>query len=68
MMRRYSRGIGRAREGGCMHRLGLLLEDKGLESKPLKCSVELGFRVSIVESKPLLFSSRDLCLNELEIS
>lgn len=47
---------------------GLLLEDKGLESKPLKCSVELGFRVSIVESKPLLFSSRDLCLNELEIS
>jgi hypothetical protein len=46
----------------------LPIEDKGLESKPLKCSTNLGFRVRIVEPKPLLFSSRDLCLNELEIS
>ena len=46
----------------------LPIEDKGLESKPLKCSTNLGFRVSIFEPKPLLFSSRDLCLNELEIS
>jgi hypothetical protein len=29
---------------------------------------KLGFRVSIIESKPLLFSSRNLCLNELRIS
>jgi hypothetical protein len=29
---------------------------------------KLGFRVSIIESKPLLFSSRNLCLNEPRIS
>ena len=46
----------------------LPIEDKGLELKPLKYSVKLGFRVTIVKSKLLLFSSRDLYLNELEIS
>jgi hypothetical protein len=52
----------------CFPSLSLPIEDKGLESKPLKCSTNLGFRVSIFKLKPLLFSSRDLCLNELEIS
>jgi hypothetical protein len=73
---RAARGVDPGRRGGGdaavverrRTRTSLPIEDKGLESKPLKCSTNLGFRVRIVEPKPLLFSSRDLCLNELEIS
>jgi hypothetical protein len=43
---------------GC---LNLLLEDKSLESKPLKLHTNFRVRVSSSESKPLLFCSRSLC-------
>ena len=38
--------------------LALRKEDKGFESKPLKCSTELGLGVCIIESKPLRSSTR----------